>query len=304
MNTEDKNIIYTLIPPKNGWSYDRDFYLVDLESLCLSASLFKSNFDYKKIKLYTTTELCEFFDGTNLFDEVIDLESVSNDLKKLDTEKFTMNTLYKLFVPSLQNESFIHIDHDFFINDSYVFDDINTNVFFSFNENPFENGKLHSFYKFYFNTFKKIIRLIDDEIFEDFNPCLAYNCSIFGCEDKSLIESFTKSKDFFIKHFDKIVGIERIDCFIEQYLQINYLNSENITSFDDLVLRNGKIDSFDIYDEVNEENLITLKNHFLNSPMIHVSGDRYSKYYRKLISDFLLEYNQEILEKIKERFKN
>lgn len=187
MNIEDKNIIYTLIPPKDGWQYDRAFYLVDLESLCLSASIFKSNFEYKKLKLYTTNEFCKFFEGTDLFDEVIDLELVSEDLKKIDTEKFKMNTFYKLFVPSLENEPFIHIDHDFFINDSYVFEDIDTNVFFSFSENPFENDKLHSFYKFYFDVFKKIIKLIDDDIFYDFNPCKAYNCSIFGSNDKSLI---------------------------------------------------------------------------------------------------------------------
>lgn len=304
MNVDNKNIIYTLIPPKNGWQYDRDFYLVDLESLCLSASIFKNNFDYKKIKLYTTNELCEFFDDIDLFDEVIDLELVSDDLKKIDTEKFTINTLYKIFVPPLESEPFIHIDHDFFVNDSNIFEDVETNVFFSFNENPFEHGRLHSFYKFYFDTFKNVIRLIDDEIFENFNPCVAYNCSIFGCDDDSLIKSFTKTKDFFIKHFDKIVGIERIDCFVEQYLQINYLNSESITSFDDFVLRNGKMDSFDINGLVDEENLINLKNYFLSSSMIHISGDRYSTYYRRLISDILSEHNEKLSKKIKEIYKN
>lgn len=294
MNIEKLNIIYTFVPPKNGWIYNRDFYIVDLESLCLSAITFKSKFKYKKMKLYTTKFFYDFFIKTEIFDVIIDIEKESNDLKKIDTSMLRTNTLYKLFVPSMEVEPFIHIDHDMFINDVSIFEKINTDIFFSFPETIYVDNNLHSFYGFYIDVLNDVKRIVNNEKINNLNQNIAYNCSIFGSTNESLINSFTHTKEFFIKNFKNIVHIERIDCFLEQLLQISYLNSIDISTFDEIIEKNGKIVDFDIDGHIVAENMLVLKEEYKKRKMIHISGDRYSTYYRQLIPDLLLNHNKSI----------
>lgn len=295
MNIQNLNLIYTFIPPKNEWIYNRNFYIVDLESLCLSVLIIKNNFRFKQIKLYTTKFFSEFFKKTELFDVIIDIEKISNDLKKIDTTQFKTNTLYKLFVPSLEIEPFIHIDHDMFINDETIFEKIDKNIFFSFPEDPYLNGKLHHFYGFYIDVLDHVKKNVNENIFNNFSQKIAYNCSIFGCTNETLISSFTQTKDFFIKNFEKIVLIDRIDCFLEQFFQINFINSTDIFTFEDIIQKDGRICDFDLNSKIIPENLDQLKYEFEKRKMIHISGDRYTTYYRNLIPELLYKHDKELL---------
>jgi hypothetical protein len=304
MEINNKNIIYTFVPPKDGWKYNNSFYKIDLESLCLSALVIKKKFKFQQIKLYTTDEFCEFFNDTDLFDILIDIHKVSDDIKKVDTNKFHANTLYKLFVPSLEEGPFIHVDHDLFINDVEIFDRIKTDVFFSFHETPVEDGKTHFFYGFYLEALNKVREVVSEEVSINSSKDIAYNCSIFGCDDNSLKKSFTDTKEFFIRNFDKLIDINKIDCFLEQYLQINYLKNNRISTFDDIITKNGEILNIDIWGKVNNKKLNTLKKVFLEQPIIHVSGDRYSTYYRRLIPDLLKVYDKKIYNKILKNYKS
>jgi hypothetical protein len=109
-------------------------------------------------------------------------------------------------------------------------------------------------------------------------------------------------KEWILYH--KLIGINKIDCFLEQYLQINYLKNNRISTFDDIITKNGKILNIDIWGKVNNKKLDTLKKVFLEQPIIHVSGDRYSTYYRRLIPDLLKVYDKKIYNKILKNYKS
>jgi hypothetical protein len=98
MQTIDKNILYTYVPPVIDWEFNKEFYLIDLYCLCISVKLFKSKFKYKSIKLYTNQEIIEFFKDTEYFDELIDISNCYNVIKKQDTGFSHKNVMFKIFV--------------------------------------------------------------------------------------------------------------------------------------------------------------------------------------------------------------
>ena len=49
METFNKNIIYTYVPPEIDWECNRDYYLIDLICMVYSVRLFKNKFKYKKV---------------------------------------------------------------------------------------------------------------------------------------------------------------------------------------------------------------------------------------------------------------
>lgn len=273
MKLLDKNIIHTFIPPENGWKYDKDFYLIDLYCLCLSVCLVRKNLNVKTIKLYTTPEIMEFFKGTTHFDELININTIDS-IDEIDWTKNKYNTLYKLFVCSVQEEPFIHIDHDLFILDGKIFDDITTNYFFAFKENfsvPF--------YQFY----PKIINQIEGST-PNIND-YAFNCCLFGSNSIYLKNTFSKARDLLIEKYDEFVFIDKVDCYLEQYYQVkellNLVDEKDVFLFDEKIKRNFN------------KNL-----DFTNDYIIHISGGRYEEFFKKNIIDELKKINADICKKI------
>jgi hypothetical protein len=323
MDVSNKNIIYTYVPPLIDWEFNKDFYLIDLISMIYSVILFKKKFKYKKLILYTSTELKVFFDNNNYFDEVIDIEYNKKYFESQITGICPKNTLFKLFVASKQTEPFIHIDIDFIINDENLFSIIKKPIFFSFIENVMgdESAKTSDgYYQIYFNTFKKTINILNEDEWKqmgNFNTSNAVNCSIFGSDDNSLCISFKRTWDFLINNNEKLMKIENINLALEQYYQFSYLLEEksfyNDISTLDKILASGYVSNSeydeqilncDDYEKLNKDTYLIVKNHFTKSQAIHLSGIRFKLYYKVLICNLLNEMDINILNNVKNSFGN
>jgi hypothetical protein len=306
MKTDDKNIIYTYVPPEIDWKFNKEFYLIDLYCLCISVKLFKSKFKYKSIKLYTNQEIINFFKGTEYFDELVDISNCYDVIEKQNTGFSHKNVMFKIFVAAEQIEPFIHIDHDFFINNHTIFDKVDKDILFSFKEpacNPYGN-QLNNPYAFYIKIFSEVCKVIDDEMLDNFNPLTAYNCSIFGCNNDELVSSFKKTKEFLLKNYEKLNQIKDLPTVLEQFIQINYLletnRFEDIFVFGDLV-QMGKTNNepnTDLKKDVYEK----LLNHFNSSDIVHLSGYRWHSYYRILLVNILKELDIVMYEQIKSTY--
>jgi hypothetical protein len=303
MQTIDKNIIYTYVPPEIDWKFNKEFYLIDLYCLCISVKLFKSKFKYKSIKLYTNKEIIEFFKGTEYFDELIDISNCYNIIKKQNTGFSHKNVMFKIFVAAQQTEPFIHIDHDFFINNEKIFELVDKNIIFSFKEtacNPYGN-QINNPYSFYIKIFTDICKVIDDKMLDNFNPLTAYNCSIFGCNGNELITSFTKTKKFLLKNYKKLNKIKDSPTVLEQFIQINYLLEEHpfidYFIFDNLIKMgntsdvelDGELCSNPKYSDLKKDIYEKLFIHFNSADIIHLSGYRWHSYYRVMLVNILKE---------------
>jgi hypothetical protein len=303
MQTIDKNIIYTYVPPEIDWVYNKEFYLIDLYCLCISVKLFKSKFKYKSIKLYTNQEIIEFFKDTEYFDELIDISNCYDVIKKQDTGFSHKNVMFKIFTVAEQTEPFIHIDHDFFINNDKMFELVDKDIIFSFKEtacNPYGN-QLNNPYAFYIRIFSEVCKVIDDEMLDNFNPLTAYNCSIFGCNNDELILSFKKTKEFLLKNYEKLNQIKDLPTVLEQFIQINYLletnRFEDLFIFGDLV-QMGKTND-EGYGDLKEEVYEELLNHFTSSDIIHLTGYRWHSYYRILLVNLLKKIDNHMEKKLR-----
>jgi hypothetical protein len=304
MVTSNKNILYTYVQPNISLTH----CLVQVYSLCLSVQLVKKNLEYKKIKLYTTPEVRDFFKDTDYFDEIHDITFCSEYIENQDPGILHKNMLYKIFVPPLQTEPFIHIDNDFYINDGDVIKyGVNQKVFFGLKENVLcDNTKyMKNGYYHYFINFMQVVNYLNKEDlveFNNFNPMNAFNCSIFGCDNDELIKSFTKVKDFFVKHYQKLNEIPNIPSFIEQYLQVSYLLEENdfleIYTFEDLLYwpKYMTIDGF------NVDVYVELKEKYLNSKLVHLSGSIWTPYYQVMLTEQLETLDPLIVNKLVDDF--
>jgi hypothetical protein len=306
MDTSDKNIIYTYVPPEIDWECNRDFYLIDLYCLCVSVKLFKSKFKYKSINLYTNKEIIKFFKDTEYFDELIDISNCYDVIEKQNTGFSHKNVMFKIFVAAEQTEPFIHIDHDFFINNHTIFDGVDKNILFSFKEPAcnLHGNQLNNQYAFYIKIFSEVCKVIDDEMLDNFNPLTAYNCSIFGCNNDELILSFKKTKEFLLKNYEKLNQIKDLPTVLEQFIQINYLletnRFEDLFVFGDLI-KGGKTNN-EGYSDLNEKVYDELLNDFKSSDIVHLSGYRWHLYYRILLVNVLKQLDIQMHESIKSTY--
>ena len=302
----DKNILWTYVPPEIDWIHNKNFYLIDLYCLCISVKLFKSKFKYKSIKLYTNQEIIEFFKDTEYFDEFIDISNCYEIIKKQDTGFSHKNVMFKIFTVAEQTEPFIHIDHDFFINNNKIFELVDKDIIFSFKEtacNPYGNQSNNP-YSFYIKIFTDICKVIDDKMLDNFNPLTAYNCSIFGCNNDELILSFKKTKEFLLKNYEKLNQIKDLPTVLEQFIQINYLLESN--RFEDLfvfgdLIKGGKTNN-EGFGDLNEKVYDELLNDFKSSDIVHLSGYRWNLYYRILLVNVLKQLDIQMHESIKSTY--
>ena len=302
----DKNILWTYVPPEIDWIHNKNFYLIDLYCLCISVKLFKSKFKYKSIKLYTNQEIIEFFKDTEYFDEFIDISNCYEIIKKQDTGFSHKNVMFKIFTVAEQTEPFIHIDHDFFINNNKIFELVDKDIIFSFKEtacNPYGNQSNNP-YSFYIKIFTDICKVIDDKMLDNFNPLTAYNCSIFGCNNDELILSFKKTKEFLLKNYEKLNQIKDLPTVLEQFIQINYLletnRFEDLFVFGDLI-KGGKTNN-EGFGDLNEKVYDELLNDFKSSDIVHLSGYRWNLYYRILLVNVLKQLDIQMHESIKSTY--
>jgi hypothetical protein len=318
METGDKNIIYTYVPPEIDWLHNKDFYLIDLYSLCVSVKLFKSKFKYKSIKLYTNLEIMEFFKGTEYFDELIDISNCYNVIEKQDTGFSHKNVMFKIFVAGEQVEPFIHMDHDLFINNDNVFDKVDKNILFSFKEpacSPYGNQSTNP-YSFYVKIFSDVCKVINDDMLDNFNPLMAYNCSIFGCNNDELILSFQKTKKFLLRNYKKLNKIKDLPTVLEQFIQINYLldnhKFEDLFVFGDIIkmgrtgvseIDNAIHSSFDMDSSSLHLNVYNeVVKHFKKSDIVHLSNYRWNSHYRILLVNLLKQLDEDMSTKIESTY--
>lgn len=316
MQTINKNILWTYVPPEIDWIHNKDFYLIDLYCLCLSVKLFKTRFKYKSIKLYTNSEIIEFFKDTNYFDELIDISNCYDVIKEQNAGFSHKNIMFKVFVASQQTEPFIHIDHDFFINDSNIFNKVDRDIIFSFIETASDlNGnQLNNPYAFYIKVFSDMCRVIDDVMLDNFNPLRAYNSSIFGSNGNQLITSFTKTKEFLIRNYKKLNKIKDLPIVLEQFVQINYLleetNFNEYFTFGEFIkfgnttdnIVNQELYSNPSYPNLKKDIYQKLLNHFTSADMIHLSGYRWHSYYRIILVNMLKELDIHMYDKLRNTY--
>ena len=312
----DKNILWTYVPPEIDWEFNKEFYLIDLYCLCVSAKLFKSKFKYKTIKLYTNKEIITFFKDTEYFDEFIDISDCYDVIKEQNAGFSHKNIMFKVFVASQQIDPFIHIDHDLFINNSDIFSKVNKDIIFSFIETAsnLNGNQLNNPYAFYIKVFSDVCRVIDDVMLDNFNPLRAYNSSIFGANGNQLITSFTKTKEFLIRNYKKLNNIKDLPIVLEQFVQINYLleetNFNDYFTFDELIkfdntndnAINKELYSNPSYSNLKKDTYQNLLNHFTSSDIIHLSGYRWHSYYRIILVNILKELDIHMHEKIKSTY--
>lgn len=316
MNTEDKYVIYTYVPPKQDWIDNKKFYLFELFSMLYSIETFKKHFKCKGFKLYSTPEICEFFKDTGYFSELVDVTIHEQYIKNQDGGYNHPNMLYKMFVVDYQTEPFLHLDNDLFLNYPGTFHGVINKVIFAYEENVINYYLNPQFYNFYFTTYQKIIKELTEEELKgmgNFNPISALNCCIFGTDDPTILkESFGKSNSFFIQNYEKLNKIPNMPGFIEQYLQCSFLTEKVPMAFISLLNEKIKI-AFEMEDsetinskkdyENLDQNLLKKVKDYITAPNnIHLSFMRWSPYFKIVIYNLLLDANPQIVNLIENTY--
>jgi len=230
MNINDKEIVYTYIPPKQDWIDNKPTYSFELYSLLYSVESLKRNFTPNKISLYTTEEICNLFSNEGYFDKLVVLEKGQEYISNQNGGYNHPNMLYKMFTVEDMSQPFLHLDNDLFLNNPHTFDDVHNDILFAYEENVINHQLNDQFYNFYFTTYNQIVRNIPEDSLSSlkrFNPMSAFNCCVFGGDNYELIKkSFNRSNQFFKENYEHLNPIPNMPGFIEQYLQSSYLLEE------------------------------------------------------------------------------
>lgn len=317
MNIEDKEIVYTYIPPKRDWIYNKQTYSFELYSLLYSVEVFKKNFKPKKISLYSTKEICGFLVDSSYFDKLVVLEKGDEYITNQNGGYNHPNMLYKMFTVEDMSQPFLHLDNDLFLNNPSTFDEVHNDVLFAYEENIIDRQLNELYYDFYFTTYNQIIRNLPEtslNSLERFNPMSAFNCCIFGGDNYELIKnSFGKSNQFFKDNYEYLNPIPNIPGFIEQYLQSSYLQEQkhfhSISFLGDLLKQPTDTPRFDEVFSMDKMDKQAYKNidqslvrdimNYLRSPInVHLSFIRWYPPYMVAIYNLLKQINPQIINKI------
>jgi len=230
MRIDNKEIVYTYIPPKQDWIDNKPTYSFELYSLLYSVECMRNNFKTKGFTLYSTEEICGFMEGKGYFDRLVVVTQGDEYIRNQDGGFNHPNMLYKMFTVEDITGPFLHMDNDLFINNPSTFNDIHNDVLFAYEERVVDHQLNEQYYNFYFTTYNEIIKSLDNEEIkpiEQFNPISAFNCCIFGGDKFETIKrSFELSNNFFKDNFEKLNLIPNMPGFIEQYLQVSNLLKE------------------------------------------------------------------------------
>lgn len=234
MNVENKTIVYTYIPPKQSWIDNISVYSFELYSMSYSATLIRKNFKVKSLKLFSTKDICEFFDGKGVFDQVEILGDNDSRIEKQNAGSNHPNMLYKMVTVEKMFEPFLHVDNDLFLNDPNTFDNVGTDILFAYEEDVVGDEIDMQYYDFYYRTYLKIVRSLNDQQIAEmgrFNPKSAFNCCIFGGPINVIKSSFARANKFFRDNYQTLNPIPNMPGFIEQYLQSSFLR-ERVSFYD------------------------------------------------------------------------
>lgn len=321
MNINDKEIVYTYIPPKQDWIDNKPTYSFELYSLLYSVGTVKKNFTPKTISLYTTKEICDVLEGCGYFDRLVVLDKGEEFITNQNGGYNHPNMMYKMFTVEDISQPFLHLDNDLFLNNPNTFDDVHNDVLFAYEENIINHQLNEQYYNFYFSTYNQIIRSIPENslsIFERFNPMSAFNCCVFGGDDYELLKrSFGRSNQFFKENYEYLNPIPNMPGFIEQYLQSSLLLEEksfyyvsflgdlikqptDTPRFDDIVLmeKMDKYTPIDSYKNI-DKSLVRELIVYLESPInVHLSFIRWYPPCMIAIYNILKRLNPTIVNKI------
>lgn len=263
---------------RGGWLSDEAHFM------CWALSCLNAKKIYGRIELYTDTLGYELlinkfklpYDEVHLvFDNNIFMESIPPQLWSLS----------KIYIYSLQNEPFIHIDGDFIFWDEI---DVNYNIIFQ----NLEIGL--SFYKDSYEQLandKKINKKLSfSKSFTDVYYEEAANMGIFGGRNIEFIKKYAQDVIDFISHNENNSSLlnksQNSNCFLEQYY-LNYLCREKGIHYKTIHpnyyadTRKNKKMQFNIPSEVN------CFNHFLgNSKKLEIVND----YIKSKLQKYYLEY--------------
>lgn len=324
------NFIFTYKSEFGNDTKNNEQCLVDILCLIIAANKIKLNYSNHKIILYTDENLVDFFQSFDLF-SIIRIMPNLEIIENQNPGKFNKKTLYKLFVIEKQNEPFIHLDNDLFINNKNFLKNINKKIFFSYEE--FIKPSNEFYYNLYFETLTKVANKIGenvDEIKNFINVESAANCSIIAdLNGFTLKESFSETIAFYKKYANILNKEENIQMFLEQYYQlnclINLIEKKNISFVENLVKGVWEFENFKEvqlpYSDQNYNKLSKSIKNFLEgnthiksknekfksndvliNKVVHASGSKQNLYFKKAFSEILKTISMDSYTKMKNYF--
>ena len=187
---------------------DKFFYQMTLLSILAAKKSFGN------IHLYTNKEGKKHFDQFNF-----PYDSVNTELEGMDCIKggFAMG---KVKTYTLQDEPFIHIDHDTFLFESKYLPD-SYRFYFGFPDLqlPFTMRSWNMINETYFKTYNQFSDLFDKNFYLKTNFDIIPNASIFGGTDLlSIKEVYNTLLDIYFQEKERFDKVKHSSALLEQFL--------------------------------------------------------------------------------------
>jgi hypothetical protein len=196
--------------------------------LSLSYSNYKSKGIFPKTKLYCDEFTENIVKNVTDFDEYIVIDD--NKYSKLYESPF-FYAIQKLYTYIEQQEPFIHIDHDLFINDHNIFNEVIDKDFilgkFEFQKDYFPISRLDVFNSLYSVNYEKIKQcdFFDKSVYDNCFIDKIINASIFGGNNyEEIKETYSFILDVFEKNIKFFKVTQYCSLFLEQLMFFPILN--------------------------------------------------------------------------------
>jgi hypothetical protein len=230
--------------------------------LLLSYSNYKSRGIFPKTKLYCDEFTESIVKKITNFDEYVVVDS--NKYSKLYESPF-FYAIQKLYTYIDQQEPFIHIDHDLFINDYNVFNKVIDKDFilgrFEFEKDYFPIGRLDVFNTLYGPNYYKIKQndFFDKSVYDNCFIDKIINASVFGGNNyEEIKETYSFILDVFEKNIKFFKVTQYCSLFLEQLMFFPVLNKVTNKKYID---KNQFEHSFGVLgDEVYEKEITHLND--------------------------------------------
>ena len=201
-------IVHSWLQMDSHHRQDKFFYQMTLLSILAAKKSFGN------IHLYTNKEGKKHFDQFNF-----PYDSVSTELEGMDCSNggFAMG---KVKTYTLQDEPFIHIDHDTFLFESRYLPN-SYRFYFGFPDLqlPFTMRSWLAVDETYFQTYKEFSDLFDETFYWKTNFDIIPNASIFGGTDnKTIKEVYGVLLDVYLQNQERFDKNKWSSCLLEQFL--------------------------------------------------------------------------------------